>query len=137
MRGQINVFLFRGIINRFVERVYGVRVNNIRFVRQVSMNRMICVVNGRYHVKIFRDVSVMRLKDYKFLLDFIRPYLNIKIPGIFVHDKIPMYVADKLRLDDNFDVVSIVDWDSLSIVDSPNIDKDSFEKLWNIYKNSK
>ena len=213
VRGQINVFLFRGIINRFVERVYGVRVNKIRFVRQVSMNRMICVVNGRYYVKIFRDVSVMRLKDYKFLLDFIRPYLNIKIPEIFVHDKIPMYVADKLpgkdmrdfgkstiikhekkiksqmieiinalqsvsvksipdnerfllplqpkknsikpkigrdsvlahldlnasniRLDDNFDVVSIVDWDSLSIVDSPNIDKDSFEKLWNIYKNSK
>ena len=213
VRGQINVFLFRGIINRFVERVYGVRVNNIRFVRQVSMNRMICVVNDRYYVKIFRDVSVTRLKYYKFLLDFIRPYLKVKIPEIFVHDKIPMYVADKLpgkdmrdfdkstiikhekkiksqmieiinalqsvsvksipdserfllplqpkknsikpkigrnsvlahldlnasniRLDDNFDVVSIVDWDSLSIVDSPNIDKDSFEKLWNIYKNSK
>ena len=44
--------------------------------------------------------------------------------------------ASNIRLDDNFDVVSIVDWDSLSIVDSPNIDKDSFEKLWNIYKNS-
>ena len=77
VRGQINVFLFRGIINRFVERVYGVRVNNIRFVRQVSMNRMICVVNDRYYVKIFRDVSVKRLKDYKFLLDFIREFYSL------------------------------------------------------------
>ena len=96
VRGQINVFLFRGIINRFVERVYGVRVNNIRFVRQVSMNRMTCVVNDKYYVKIFRNVSVARLNDYKFLLDFIRPHLNTQIPEIFVAKHIPMYVAEKL-----------------------------------------
>jgi len=213
VRGTINVFFFRVSIAHFVKHIYGVDIKNIRFVRQVSMNRMICVVNDRYYVKIFRDVSVKRLKDYKFLLDFIRPYLKVKIPEIFVHDTIPMYVADKLpgkdmrdfdktsiiknetkiksqvmdvidamqsipvksipdnerflfplqykknnrknkigrdsvlahldlnasniRLDDNFNVVSIVDWDSLSIVDSPDIDKNSFEKLWEIHKKSK
>lgn len=213
VRGRINIFFFYCVIARFVRRVYKVRVKNIRFVRQVSMNRMICVVNDRYFVKIFRDVSVNRLKDYKFLLDYIRPALTIKIPEIYVHDKIPMYVADKLpgkdmrdfdkqtiikhekkiksqmlgiikemqsvsvksipdnerfllplqpnkktvktkigddsvlahldlnasniRLDDNFNVVSIVDWDSLSVVQSPEIDRKSFEKLWDIYKNSK
>ena len=213
VHGWINVFLFRGVIVRFIKRVYNIRAKNIRFVRQVSMNRMICVVNDRYYVKIFRDVSVKRLEDYKFLLDFIRPYLSIKIPEIFVHDTIPMYVADKLpgkdmrdfeksqiikherkiksqmieiinalqsvsvksipdneryllplqprknavktkidsdsvlahldlnasniRLDNNLDVVSIVDWDSLSIVKGSNMDKDSFEKLWTIYKKSK
>ena len=213
VRGTINVFFFYLAIARFVKHIYGIRVKNIRFVRQVSMNRMICVVNDRYYVKIFRDVSVKRLKDYKFLLDFIRPYLKVKIPAIFVHDTIPMYVADKLpgkdmrdfdktsiiknetkiksqvmdvidamqsipvksipdnerflfplqykknnrknkigrdsvlahldlnasniRLDDNFNVVSIVDWDSLSIVGSPDIDKNSFEKLWEIHKKSK
>ena len=213
VRGWINVFFFRVSIARFVKRIYGVRINNIRFVRQVSMNRMICVVNDRYYVKIFRDVTVNRLNDYKFLLDFIRPYLKVKIPEIFVDKKIPMYVADKLpgkdmrdfdkasiiknekkiksqmmdiinamqsipvesipnnerflfplqykktdkktkigrdsvlahldlnasniRLDSNFNVVSIVDWDSLSIVDNPDIDKNSFEKLWEIHKKSK
>ena len=213
VRGTINVFFFRVSIAHFVKHIYGVDIKNIRFVRQVSMNRMICVVNDRYYVKIFRDVSVKRLKDYKFLLDFIRPYLKVKIPEIFVHDTIPMYVADKLpgkdmrdfdktsiiknetkiksqvmdvidamqsipvksipdnerflfplqykknnrknkigrdsvlahldlnasniRLDDNFNVVSIVDWDSLSIVDSPDIDKNSFEELWEIHKKSK
>ena len=213
VRGTINVFFFRVSIAHFVKHIYGVDIKNIRFVRQVSMNRMICVVNDRYYVKIFRDVSVKRLKDYKFLLDFIRPYLKVKIPEIFVHDTIPMYVADKLpgkdmrdfdktsiiknetkiksqvmdvidamqsipvksipdnerflfplqykknnrknkigrdsvlahldlnasniRLDDNFNVVSIVDWDSLSIVGSPDIDKNSFEKLWEIHKKSK
>ncbi len=213
VRGTINVFFFYLAIARFVKHIYGIRVKNIRFVRQVSMNRMICVVNDRYYVKIFRDVTVKQLKDYKFLLDFIRPYLKVKIPEIFVHDTIPLYVADKLpgkdmrdfdktsiiknekkiksqvldiinamqsiplnaipdnerflfplqykktgkkpkigrgsvlahldlnasniRLDDNFNVVSIVDWDSLSIVDSPDIDKNSFEKLWEIHKKSK
>ena len=45
--------------------------------------------------------------------------------------------ASNIRLDDNFNVVSIVDWDSLSIVGSPDIDKNSFEKLWEIHKKSK
>lgn len=213
VRGNINVLLYRIPISIFIKRVYGDKVHKIRFVRQVSMNRMTCVVNNRYFVKIFRDVSVEQLNDYKFLLDFIRPYLKIKIPEIFVAKNIPMYVADKLPgkdlkdfdkdlvikyerkiknqvvgmindmqsiplklipnnerflfplqskragkeikigrnavlahldlnvsnllLDDKFNVVSIVDWDSLSIAQSPNIDKDSFEKLWEIYKKSK
>ena len=213
VRGQINVFFFRIPIAHFIKRVYGVYATKIQFVRQVTMNRMICVVNDRYFVKIFRDVSVQRLNDYKFLLDFIRPSLPVKIPEIFVDKKIPMYVADKLpgkdmrdfdkdsiiknekkiksqvmdvinavqsiplksipdnerfllpiqptkkntnrkigrnsvlahldlnasniRLNENLDVVSIIDWDSLSIVDGPDVDKNSFEKLWNIFKNSK
>lgn len=212
VRGVINVLLFRSVITRFIKDVYGVRAKTIRFVRQVSMNRMTCVVNGRYYVKIFRDVSVKQLDDYKFLLDYMRPYLKVQIPEIFVHKNIPMYVADRLPgkdlrdfgknvimqhetkiksqvmdmindmqnisvksipdnerflsplqinktnnkhkigrnsvlahldlnasnllLDDDFNVISVVDWDSLSIVENSNIDKDSFEKLWTIYKNS-
>lgn len=210
VRGNINVFLFRGAIVRFIRRVYGVRVKSVRFVRQVSMNRMTCVVNNRYYVKIFRDVSVARLNDYKFLLDFVRLHIDVEIPTIFVANKIPMYVADKLpgenihaydktavirhekkiksavvkmiddlqsipvksipnkerylmplqyksnkqkptiqknsvlahldlnisnlMLDKNYNVVGVVDWDSLSIVNDPNLDRDGFERMWNIYK---
>lgn len=213
VRGTINVFLFYIPIARFIKRVYGVRTNKIRFVRQVSMNRMTCVVNDRYYVKIFRDVSVKQLNDYRFLMDYIRPHLHVNIPKVFVANYIPMYVADKLPgkdlrdfdkklimknekkiksqvydmihamqniqiksipdnerflftlqskkinqkpeigrdsvlahldlnasnllMDEDLNVISVVDWDSLSIVQSPNIDKDSFESLWNIFKNSK
>ena len=212
LRGKINVFFFYIPIARFVKRVYGERVNKIRFVRQISMKRMTCVVNDRYYVKIFRFVSVERLNDYKFLLDFIRPYLNIQIPEIFVAKHIPMYVADKLcgqdmrdfdkalvlknekkikqqmfdiidalksvpvskipnnqrfvycvqnrhgvhqkigtnavlahcdlnasnlRLDDDMNIVSIIDWDSMAIVQDPNTDKNKFEKLWEIFKGQK
>ena len=210
VRGNINVFLFYIPIARFIKRTYGKRANTIKFVRQVSTNRMTCVVNNRYFVKIFRDVSVEQLNNYKFLLDFIRPRLSVNIPTIFVAKHIPMYVADKLPgkdlrdfdvreilkhekkiksavikmvddmqsigvrsipenhrfvrplqydkskpaqqittksvlahldlnasnllLDSNYNVISVIDWDSLSIVPSANIDRDSFENLWAIYK---
>ena len=210
IRGNVNVFLFRIPIARFVRRTYGVRVHTIRFVRQVSMNRMTCVVNNRYFVKIFRDVSVAQLNNYQLLLDIVRPHLSVEIPRIFVAKKMPMYVADKLSgknlhefgkdniikhekkiktqvvkmidelqgisvktipnnelflvplqhkknvkkptitknsvlahldlnvsnfmLDDKYNVVGVVDWDSLSIVNDPNRDRNDFERLWNIYK---
>lgn len=213
VRGTINVFLFYIPIARFIRRIYGVKTKKIRFVRQVSMNRITCVVNDRYYVKIFRDVSVKQLNDYKFLLNFIRPHLSVNIPDVFVADYIPMYVADRLPgkdlrdfdkslimknekkiktqvlnmikemqaipvksipenerflftlqqkrtkekikigrnsvlahldlnasnllMDKDLNVISVVDWDSLSIVSNPQIDKDSFENLWNIFKNSK
>lgn len=213
VRGTINVFLFYIPIARFIRRIYGVKTKKIRFVRQVSMNRITCVVNDRYYVKIFRDVSVKQLNDYKFLLNFIRPHLFVNIPDVFVADYIPMYVADRLPgkdlldfdkslimknekkiktqvfnmikemqaipvksipenerfvftlqqkmhkekikigrnsvlahldlnasnllMDKDLNVISVVDWDSLSIVSNPQIDKDSFENLWNIFKNSK
>lgn len=210
IRGNINVFLFRIPIAQFVRRTYGVHVKSVRFVRQVSMNRMTCVVNNRYYVKIFRDVSIKRLNSYQLLLDIVRPHLDVAIPKIFVAKRMPMYVADKLpgknlhdfskasvikherkiksqvikmidelqeipvksipnnelflmplqhkssmrppkiqknsvlahldlnvsnfMLDNDYNVVGIVDWDSLSIVNDPNLDRDGFERLWNIYK---
>ena len=212
VRGVINLFFFYIPIARFINRTYGVRVNKICFVRQISMKRVTCVVNDRYFVKIFRFVSVQRLNDYKFLLNFIRPQLPIQIPEIFVAKNIPMYVADKLagtdmrdfdkahlikkekhikqqvfdvikalrnidvnaipdnqrfltnvqsrgqssdsvtktsvlahcdlnpsnvRLDKNFNVVSIIDWDSMRIVQNPDTDIDGFNKLWEIFKNTK
>ena len=211
VRGNINVFLFWIPIALFIKRTYGERAKKIRYVRQVSMNRITCVVNDRYYVKIFRNVSVEKLNAFKFLLDFIRPSLKVQIPEVFVDKHIPMYVADKLPgkdmrdfdkqqiikhekkikdqiidminamqnisvkkipgyerflsglqnektlvktdknsvlahldlnasnllLDDKFNVISIIDWDGLSIVKDKNIDRNSFEKLWNTYKESK
>ena len=96
VRGKINLFFFYIPIALFIKSTYGESVKHIKFVRQISMKRMTCVVNDKYYVKIFRFVSVKRLNDYKFLLDFIRPYLNVQIPEIFVAKHIPMYVAEKI-----------------------------------------
>lgn len=210
-RGNVNVFFFYMPIARFIKRTYGVRARTIRLVRQVTTGRMTCVVNNRYYVKVFRDVSVKQLNDYKFLLNFIRPHLHVEIPNIFVAKHIPMYVADKLPgtdlrkfgkeqvvkherkiksqifkmiddmqniplksipnnerfltplqpqrhgpksyqmsknsvlahqdlnasnllLDDKFNVASVVDWDSLSIIPDADKDRKHFENLWQIYK---
>ena len=96
VRGHINLFFFYIPIAIFIRRVYGERVKSIRFVRQISMKRMTCVVNNKYYVKVFRFVSVRRLNEYKLLLDFIRAKLPVDIPRIFVAKHIPMYVAKKL-----------------------------------------
>lgn len=212
VRGNINIFLFRIPISRFIKKNYGERARKIRFVRQVSTNRMTCLVNDRFFVKIFRDVTVMQLNEYKFLLNHIRPYLHVEIPDIFVAKHIPMYVADKLPgtdlrefdkaqiikherkiragvfqmidelqaiplksipnnrrfltpiqvprhgprtytmtkksvlahrdlnvgnllLDSKFNLVSVVDWDSIAIFPDPAADRHNFEHMWDVYKN--
>jgi len=211
VRGAINVFFFYIPIARFIRKTYGVRAKTIRFVRQVSVNRMTCVVNNRYYVKVFRDVSIERLNNFQFLMNLVRPHLSVNIPNVFVAKHIPMYVADKLPgvdlrdmdvaqilkhekkiksavikmiddmqsipvnkipnntrfvyglqdkfpahpritkksvlahmdlnasnllLDNKYNVISVIDWDSLQIVPDPNTDRDSFENLWTIYKNT-
>ena len=207
VRGLVNTFLYRLPISFFIKRVYGEKIKDIQFVRQATLNRVICVVNEKYYVKVFRNVSVKQLNDYKFLLDFIRPNLKVEIPEIIVAKHIPMYVSKKLPgkdmrefnaksiiknekkiktqvfdiihsiqkisltsipdserfisglqpertveksckskcnvlahfdlnignllLDNNFNVVSVIDWDSLSVAHNPNTDKDIFLKYWN------
>lgn len=96
VRGHINKFFFYIPIALFIKRVYGEKTKTIRFIRQISMKRVTCVVNDKYYVKVFRFVSVKRLNEYKFLLDFIRPYLSVKIPDVYVAKHIPMYVAERL-----------------------------------------
>ena len=212
VRGVVNMFLYRLPISIFIKRVYGEKINTIRFVRQATLNRMICVVNDKYYVKVFRNVSVSQLNNYKFLVDFIRPQLKVQIPEITVAKHIPMYVCEKLPgkdmrefdknliiknekkikkqvydiinaiqkisvdaipgverflfsmqpertvekvcknnhcvlahfdlnignllLDDKFNIVSVIDWDSLSVAKNPNTDKDIFLKYWGKrYKN--
>lgn len=212
VRGMVNRFFFYIPIACFTKKIYGVKAKRIRFVRQINMNRATFVVNNRYYVKIFRNVSISRLYAYKYLLDFIRPRLDTHIPNIFIAKHISMYVADTLPgtilcncdksqvlkherkiksqvinminalkairpqtilnyemftvelqpqhiqpkvkvnknsalahndlnasnilLDDKFNVISIIDWDSLSIVQNPDADIESFERLWSIYKQS-
>ena len=210
VRGYVNIIFYYIPIILFVRRVYGERVKKIRLVRQITLNRMTCVINDKYYVKVFRNVSVEKLNNYKFLLDFIRPKLKVEIPKIYVAKHVAMYVCEKLPgkgiysfkreevlkhedkiqkqvfdviktiqkipfdsimnnerfkfsmqpqrtkekpynkdvsvlahfdlnesnllFDKDFNVQSIIDWDSLSMAKNPNTDKEIFLKYWNRYK---
>ncbi len=96
VRGWVNVILFRPWIVSLVRRAYGIKPKKVRFVRQITLNRMSCVVDGMYYVKVFRNVKVKQLNNLKILLDFIRPYISVEISDIVVHKHIPMYVSPKI-----------------------------------------
>ena len=95
-RGQINMFLFRPSIKRFVKRVYAERVEKIEFIRQITLNRMVCCVNDKYFIKIFRNVTVKQLRDYAFLVNYIRPHIKANVPMVVVDKKMPMYVCERV-----------------------------------------
>ena len=196
VRGWVNVVLYYIPIKMLIRRVYGVPVKKIKFVRQITLNRMACVVNDKYYVKVFRNVSQKQVANYKYLLDFIRSKVNVNIPKIYVakhnsfnksdvlkHEseikkqvfdvikslqKIPFdsiidnerykfsmqpqrakekpYHKDisvlahfdlnetNILFDDKYNIISIIDWDSLSMAKNPNTDKEIFLKYWTRYK---
>ena len=96
VRGNVNATLYAPRIRRFIKRVYGESVKNIKFVRQINLNRVCCVVNDKYYVKLFRNITPMRVKNYKDLMDFIQPRISVRMPTIYVDDKMAMYVSEKI-----------------------------------------
>lgn len=95
-RGWVNVTLYTPFVKRLIKCAYGERVKKIAFVRQITLNRVCIVVNDKYYVKIFRNVSNKNLQQYKIILDYIQKKLSVKIPNIIVDKKYPMYVCEKL-----------------------------------------
>lgn len=96
VRGSINMILYRPRIKRLIKRVYNENIKTIKFVRQINLNRFACVVNGKYYVKAFRNISLQRLQEHKFLVDFVRPHISVNIPDMHLEGHIPMYVTEKI-----------------------------------------
>ena len=96
VRGAINIMMYGPRIRALIKRVYNEKTNDIKLVRQINLNRFVCVVNGRYYVKIFRNISLERVKEHKFLVDYVRSFINVTIPEMIVDDTIPMYVCRKI-----------------------------------------
>ena len=208
-RGRINTFLFRPVITRFVKKTYGVRIKSVKFIRQITLNRMVCVVNDTYFVKVFRNVTHAQLKDFEFLSDYVEKRMKVTVPHVVVHRKFPMYVCERVPgksitdfdkeyvaenydkilkqahgvirqlqrikvddiphkerfmnslqqrtveqpcrkprqvlahfdlnmlnflFDDDMNICSVIDWDTLSIANNPTTDTTIFLKYWNRYK---
>lgn len=110
VRGNVNIILYTPRIRRFIKRVYNDKLKTVRLVRQINLNRFVCVVNDKYYVKVFRNISLERLQEHKFLVDFVRPYLSVTVPDMHVDNKIPMYVSKKIdgRRIEDFDFKTIL-----------------------------
>lgn len=97
VRGSVNVALYTPRIKVLIKRIYNERVDSIKFVRQINLNRFVCVVNDKYYVKVFRNITLQRVKEHMELVDMVRPHLDgITIPDVYVDNNIPMYVCEKI-----------------------------------------
>ena len=96
VRGTINTILYTPRIRRLIKRVYNENIKNIKFIRQINLNRFACVVNDKYYVKVFRNISLKRLQEHKFLVDFVRSYISVNIPEMYLEGHMPMYVTEKI-----------------------------------------
>ena len=96
VRGNINRILYTPRIKHFIWRTYHERVKSIKFVRQINLNRVCLVVNDKYYIKIFRNITNERVKNYEELMNFIQPRITVQIPKVYAHDTMAMYVSEKI-----------------------------------------
>jgi len=110
VRAYINLFFFYPIIYRFIRYSFGENIRSIKFVRQRTLGRVVYLVNNKYFVKIFRDVSNRRLKDFEFISNYVRPYIGVRVPRVVVAPNAPMYACRKVpgRHIDTFDADEIL-----------------------------
>lgn len=110
IRKNINRILYTPRIKKFIWRVYHERVTNIKCVRQINLNRVCLVANDKYYVKLFRNITPQRVKNYEALMNFISPRLSVRIPEIHADDKMAMYASEKIpgRSIDDFDTQTIL-----------------------------
>lgn len=105
VRGHVNTLLYTPRIKALIKRVYNEKVTKIVFERQINLNRFVCVANDKYYVKVFRNISLQRLQEHKFLVDLVRPHLSVTVPDMHIDEHVPMYVSKKIdgRRADRFD----------------------------------
>lgn len=96
VRGNVNMALYTPRIKHFIKRVYNEPVKSIKFIRQINLNRVCLCVNGKYYVKLFRNITPERVKNYKELMDFIAPRISVRMPVVYADDNMAMYVSEKI-----------------------------------------
>ena len=109
IRGHTNILLYTPRIKALIKRVYNEKVTSIKFVRQINLNRFVCVANDKYYVKVFRNISLQRLQEHKFLVDLVRSHVSVTVPDMHVDKYIPMYVSQKIsgRVTNDFDYKTV------------------------------
>ncbi|MDR0726867.1 MAG: hypothetical protein LBF37_02275, partial [Rickettsiales bacterium] len=87
----------RPSIKRFIREAYGEKITSIKPIRQITLNRVVYLVNDKYFVKVFRNVTNKQLKDFEFLANYIRPFISVDIPRVVVDRKHAIYACKKVN----------------------------------------
>lgn len=95
-RGYVNCFLYTPMMHRFIRKTFGEKVETVKYVRQNTPGRCVCVVNDKYFVKIFKHNMNNRLGNFKFLIDYITPFIKTNIPPVYISKNNHMYVTKKI-----------------------------------------
>lgn len=105
VRGNVNMALYAPRIKHFIKRVYNEPVKSIKFIRQINLNRVCLCVNDKYYVKLFRNITPERVRNYQELMDFIAPRISVRMPVVHADKSMAMYVSEKIpgRKIDEFD----------------------------------
>ena len=94
LRGRVNTFFYRSTMARFIKHVYGEKIKDVKFVRQHTPDRCVCVINDKYFVKIFKKNKGAHLANFEFLVNYVRDNLKVAIPQVFIAKNNHMYVTE-------------------------------------------
>lgn len=62
IRGDVNFVLYKKPVARVIKRIFCEKAQDIKFIRQHTPSRFVCLVNDKYFVKIFKYSHKKRLK---------------------------------------------------------------------------
>ena len=94
LRGHINAFFYTPMMMRIVKRIYGEKTKTVKFVRQHTPSRVVCVVNDKYFIKIFKHNLGKRLKNFEFLVNYAHDHMNVNIPRVHALENNHGYVTE-------------------------------------------
>ena len=95
LRLVVNCALYKPFVAHFVKKTFGVRAQSIKPIRQHTMGRFVCVVNDEYFVKVFRNMSGARLKNFECLVNYVAKFLDVDVPRIYISKNNHMYATKK------------------------------------------
>lgn len=97
LRGHLNAFLYTPTMARLIKKFYGEKTRTVKFVRQHTPSRCVCVINDKYFVKIFKKNMGNRLANFEFLVNYVRDKMNVAIPVVYASKNKHMYVTELIN----------------------------------------
>lgn len=94
IRSNINFALYKKPVARVIKQVFNEEVKDIKFIRQHTPSRFVCLVNDKYFVKIFKNSSKKRIKNFEFLVNYVRKFMDVNIPKVYTSNDGHTYITE-------------------------------------------
>lgn len=96
-RGMVNLIAYTPKIALLIKQIFNENLHSIKFVRQNTLNRFVCVVNNKYFVKVFRSVPNKRLKDFAKLNEYVRSRISVNMPQVFAAKRDRILITPRIQ----------------------------------------